>query len=212
MLWLQVLSQTMNLGYFVIIGSFLEELLAPIPSPFVMTTAALVAHARAFTVGDVLLVIIVASAAKAVSSFVVYLAAAFAENLVIGKWGHYLGVNQQRIDRVSAYCSGGWGDEVLLFVARAVPLIPTGLISIAAGAIGYPSGPFLLITFLGCVVRNSFYVLLAFYGWDQLISVVSQTRGNPILIGGFMIGGGALLWVLWITKRFVVERLFSTKE
>ena len=41
--WLETLSQTINLQLFVIIGSFLEEIIAPIPSPFVMTTTAALA-------------------------------------------------------------------------------------------------------------------------------------------------------------------------
>ena len=42
--WLETLAQNVDPALFVFIGSFVEEIVAPIPSPLIMATTAALAH------------------------------------------------------------------------------------------------------------------------------------------------------------------------
>lgn len=196
--WLETLAATVSLEAFVVVGAFLEELIAPIPSPFVMTTAAVLAQVQHYHWLQLGLLVTLAAVAKTASTYAVYYISDKAEDIVIGKFGRFFGISHQHIESLGRFLTKSRWDDVLLFLARAIPLVPTFPISVGAGVIKYNVRSYLLMTFLGTMVRNLFYVWIAYFGWSQFQSLRQQLWENPLWLAVGVIVG--LLFVIGIMK------------
>ena len=210
--WLENLSQTINLQLFVIIGSFLEEIIAPIPSPFVMTTTAALAQARNYVWLQLATVVFVASIAKTVSSFLIYFAADKLEDLVVGKLGKYIGVSHKLVEQIGEFLTGTWIDDFLMILARALPFIPTSLVSGGAGVIKYSKKSFVITTFIGVMFRNSFYLWVGYVGITQLEHIWQQVKGNPFFITILIVVCLLLLYSLVKLKDHLFEQFLNLKK
>lgn len=210
--WLEHLSQTINLQLFVVIGSFLEEIIAPIPSPFVMTTTAALAQAQNYVFLQLATIVIVASLAKTVSSFLIYLAADKLEDMVVGKLGKYIGVSHKLIEQIGGFLTGTWVDDFLMILARALPFIPTSLVSVGAGVIKYHKKSFVITTFLGVMIRNAFYLWVGYVGWHQIENLWLTHKDNPWFIVLSIIGGLVLLKAFIKIKDHMFDKMMSLKK
>jgi membrane protein DedA with SNARE-associated domain len=210
--WLENLSQTINLQFFVVIGAFLEEIIVPIPSPFVMTTAAALAQAQHYTLLQLALVVLVASLAKTVSSFLIYLAADKLEDLVVDKLGKYIGVSHKLIEQIGGFLTGTWVDDFLMILARALPFIPTSLVSVGAGVIKYSKKSFVMTTFIGVIFRNAFYLWVAYVGWQQIENLWLTHRQNPWFVALLAIACLVLLYALIKIKDHLFEKIINSKK
>ena len=210
--WLTHLSQTINLQLFVVIGSFLEEIIAPIPSPFVMTTAAALAQAQGYVFMQLFILVAVASAAKTVSSYIIYFAADKLEDLVVGKLGKYIGLSHKLIEQIGSFLTGTWIDDLLMIVARALPFIPTSLVSAGAGVIKYNKRSFIVTTFLGVMIRNAFYLWVGYFGMTALENFWLQNKSNPVFIGLMGVTLVGLLYSLFKLKDYLFEKFLSLKK
>ncbi len=210
--WLETLSKTINLELFVVIGSFLEEIIAPIPSPFVMTTAAALAQAQGYIFLQLFLLVAVASIAKTVSSYIIYFAADKLEDLVVGKLGKYIGLSHKLIEQIGSFLTGTWIDDLLMIIARALPFIPTSLVSAGAGVIKYNKRSFIVTTFLGVMIRNAFYLWVGYYGMTALENFWTQNKSNPIFLGLMGVGLLGLLYLLFKLKDYLFEKFLSLKK
>lgn len=185
--WLQNIAEGISLEVFVVVGSFLEEIIAPIPSPFVMTTASVIARQQDYTLVGLGLIVILAAVAKTFSSYVVYVAVDKAEDVVLGKFGKYVGISHAQVEKIGRVLSGSWWDDVVLFIARALPIVPTFPISVAAGVIKYDVRSYLLATLLGTIVKNIFYLWIGYHGYTQLEKVWQSISEHPLLVAGAVV-------------------------
>lgn len=196
--WIESLATQVSLEVFVVVGAFLEEIIAPIPSPFVMTTAAVLAQVQGYTTWHLLVLITLASFAKMLSSYVVYVVADKAEDVIIGKFGKYFGVSHAHIESLGNMLTKSWWDDVLLLIARSLPIVPTFPVSVGAGVIKYSVRSYLLMTFIGTFIRNVIYLLIAFYGWTHLQTWKDELWQHPLWLAIAVII--ALLFVIFILK------------
>ncbi len=210
--WLEHLSQTVNLQVFVVIGSFLEEIIAPIPSPFVMTTAAALAQAQNYVFTQLAILVIVASFAKTVSSYLIYVAFDKLEDVMINRFGKYVGLNHKLIEQIGSFLTGTWVDDFLMIIARALPFVPTILVSAGAGVIKYHKKSFIITTFLGVIIRNAFYLWVGYVGWSQIENLWLTHRDNPWFIALIVIGGLVLLKALIKIKDHMFDKMMSLKK
>lgn len=207
--WLESLATTVSLEFFTVFGAFLEELIAPIPSPFVMTTAAVLAQVQNYTLSHLVFLILLASVAKTASSYAVYVIADKAEDIIIGKYGRYFGISHKHIESLGRLLTKTWFDDVLLFFARALPFIPTFPISVGCGVIKYSVRSYILMTFFGTVIRNIFYVWIAYFGWTQFQALRDQLWNNPLWLAIGVIVGLVMIIALMRAKETIWERLMS---
>jgi membrane protein DedA with SNARE-associated domain len=212
MAWLEQIARSTNLEIFVVLGSFLEEIIAPIPSPFVMTTASGLAQSQQYTLLQLSILILVASAAKTVSSYVIYVAADKAEDIVIGKFGKYVGVSHALIEKIGGFLTGTKWDDVLMVIARALPFVPTVLVSAGCGVIKYNVKSFWITTFLGSILRNIFYLWVGYFGLIQLEHLWEQYKGNPVVLGLLMVGILVMLYAAVKVKDRLFEKMLEMKK
>lgn len=158
--YLHTFSQTVPLPIFVSVGAAIEEIIAPIPSPLVMTLAGSLSAASGAHWLTLIYLAVIGSLAKTVASYVVYVVSDKAENLVLGKFGKFLGVSHKEVEKLGSQLSGGWKDDLIMLALRAIPIIPTAPVSIISGLLKINLVTFFWTTTVGYTIRNYFYLYL----------------------------------------------------
>ena len=155
------------------LGALVEEIIAPIPSPFVMAAVGSVAFAQNKGFASLIWLAFVGAVGKTVGAWVVYYIADKLEDVVVGKFGRFFGVSHEEIKSVGKHFTGGWKDNFVLFTLRALPVIPSSLVSVVCGIIKINMRTYLVATLLGNILRNLVYIYLGYAGVSAYQSILS---------------------------------------
>jgi len=162
-------ANTVSLPLFVIVGALVEEIIAIIPSPFVPLTAGSLAFKQNETIYFVLFLATVGALAKTFSTSIVFWISDKLEDVITtGKLGKMLGLETNEIERYGKIFSKSKSNTLIIFLLRALPFVPTLPVTVVAGLIKVKYSIFAIGTFTGMFVRNSFYLLGAFYGLQHI--------------------------------------------
>lgn len=148
-------------------ASVIEEVIAPIPSALVMTMSGFLFVTGPFSL-DVIYALIFKVAVPAalgvtIGSYAVYFAARFGGKFIIEKWGRYLGLYWDDIEKLQNQLSGTRRDEIIIGVARVIPFVPSVAISAFCGILEMNIIKYLVITFVGVFLRG---IILGILGWQ----------------------------------------------
>lgn len=190
------IAQVVPVPWFVFIGAFIEEVVAPIPSPFVMTLAGSLAAADASTVSYLAILALIGAAGKTIGSVIIYKIADEAEDVIIDKFGRFLGISHKDTEGIGKLLNKGVRDDIVLFLLRAVPIMPTSPVSVVCGLIKLNLRTYIVSTFLGTFIRNAFYLYLGYTGVEALNSLNdsldSWEKWGYLILFGLM--GVAVIW------------------
>lgn len=154
-------------GLGVFIASIIEEVLAPIPSAFVIFASGFLLVEGPITFSSLFRLIttvtIPAALGIVTGSFLVYGVAYYAGKPVLTKWGKWLGFSWDDVEKIQRRFAETPFDEVSLFVVRAIPMVPSVVISAFCGLIRFPVRSYALYSFLGLMIRAT---VLGFIGWQ----------------------------------------------
>jgi membrane protein DedA with SNARE-associated domain len=156
-------SHLLPLGWVgVFLASIVEEIIAPIPSTAVLLVSGAVFLPESASAWETLFFTIAFPAALGITlgSFVVYAAARFLGEISIDRFGKPFGFSRESVERAKEKITRGSRDEISLFFLRAIPIIPSVVISISAGILHIPWKTFLVMTFLGTIPRALFLALI----------------------------------------------------
>lgn len=165
--FLQDISVRIPLELFCLIGSFVEEMIGPIPSPLILMTSGSIANTRQILPIYLIVLAIFASIGKTFASWVLYYLADKGEDLLFKKFGKVLGITHAGVEKVGAYFNGTWKDDFFIFIFRAIPIFPTTAVSIASGLIKLDQQSFVRSTFVGFFVRSLFLLYLGYTGVES---------------------------------------------
>ncbi len=164
------------------LGGFIEEVIAPIPSPFVMAAVGSVAFAQSKGFAFLVWLALTGAAGKTLGAWVIYYIADKLEDVVIGRFGRFLGVSHQEVEGIGKHFKGGWKDDLILFILRALPIVPSSPVSVVCGIIKINLRTYLVSTFLGNIFRNLVYIYLGYAGVSAYQSVLSGLDNFESLI------------------------------
>ena len=165
--YLHFLSARLPLEWFCFIGSFVEEIVGPIPSPVILMTSGSIVFQRHYHWLYLIPLAIFASSGKTLASWVVYYIFDKAEDILLTKYGKLFGVSHKNVEKIGAYFNGTWKDDLIIFIFRAVPILPTTTISAASGIIKLDQKSFIRATFFGFLVRSIFLLYLGYAGIES---------------------------------------------
>jgi membrane protein DedA with SNARE-associated domain len=200
--WIQILGP---IGVF--FGVMIETFIAPIPSPIIMMgagfllTQGLPFHSQLIVI--VVDIMLVGALASTIGSYFGYGIAYIGGYPIIERYGKYLGTSIEEVEYMRQQFDKSSRDEIYLFTARAVPIIPLSVVSIAAGAIRMDIKRFSIITFLGTLPRC---LILGIAGWlvgaafEHFAQMVDLLETMTLLL--FI-----LFIVVFIVFRLVIRRL-----
>ncbi|MFX1566102.1 MAG: DedA family protein [Promethearchaeota archaeon] len=211
--WVQTLGP---LGVF--IGVMIETFIAPIPSPLVPMAAGFFLTLGFDPVSAILVILFnvmfIGAFAATIGSFFGYGIAYFGGYPIIERYGKYLGTSIEEIQYMRKNMEKSSRDEVYLFTARAVPIIPLSVVSLLYGALRADPKRFALITFLGSLPR---YLALGLLGWIIGVGFTSVAQVIDLfetLILVLLI----IFLVVFIVYRVIIRRrarhsqMMSTEE
>jgi membrane protein DedA with SNARE-associated domain len=154
-----ILGAIQSLGWLgVFFGALAEELIYFIPSSLVQLTAgAVLLSSHPFSWKLVLMSILVvgipAAIGVVIGSLPYYALGYFGGKLAIDKWGKYLGVTWQNVEDLDAKLSKTWKDDAIFTLLRALPILPSVVLSIGPGILRMPMRTYLLGSIVGTLVR-----------------------------------------------------------
>ena len=151
----------------VFVGAFIEEVIAPLPSPLVMTASGFFLLDGPFSlelVGTLILLIAIPYAiGVTLGSFILYGVVYVFGEPVIRTWGRWFDVSWERIESIRMRLDRSRWDEVTLFALRVVPLVPSAGLAALCGLVRMRFLTYALITFVGVGVRASLFAVLGWY-------------------------------------------------
>lgn len=154
----------------VILGGLIEQVIVPIPSPLIpMAAGFLLIPKSVFSLAVLWNIFLKAALPFAIGSTIgstmVYLVAWYGGKWLVDKFHRWFGFDWEDIEALEEkYFNGKSTDELLIFIFRAIPMVPSSLISAVCGAIRIKAWSYYPFTFLGLLVRG---MVLGFVGWKS---------------------------------------------
>ena len=190
----------------VFFGVMIETFIAPIPSPLVPMAAGFILTFGLPPLEAILVIIfsvmLIGAIAATIGSFFGYGIAYFGGYPIIERYGKYLGTSIEEIEYMRKNMEASSRDEIYLFTARAVPIIPLSVVSLLYGALRADVKRFALFTFLGALPR---YLILGLLGW--VIGVGWQNLAEMIdLFETLILVLLIVFLVVFILYRIIIRR------
>ena len=177
--YLEHMALTVPLPIFTFIGSVLDEILAPLPSPLVPITAGTLTYEQNLGFWFLFVVAFTGTVGKTVATLLTYwVADKFEDYLTHSKLGEILGVDENEIEKYGKYLDGTGKDGIIMVLLRALPFIPTLPVSIIAGLVKLNLWTYIWSTFVGTYIRFMFFLILAYEGvrkYSGLLSMIDTT-------------------------------------
>ncbi len=148
-------------------AAVIEEVIAPIPSAlvilisgFILVSGTIDLHSLGLLVTKVA---IPAAFGITVGSFLAYGLAYYLGKPFLMKFGKWFGLSWEDITKLQKRFENSSSDELSLFVVRAIPFVPSVVISAFCGLIRFPIRAYTIYSLLGLVIRTT---ILGFVGWQ----------------------------------------------
>lgn len=140
----------------VFVGVIIESIIVPIPSPLIIMGAGALfiapdlAPAAAF-VPIVMKIVVPGAVASTLGAYFAYGIAYWGGKPIIDRYHKWLGFSWDDVLKMEPYFVERTG--LMIFLLRALPVIPLSLISAVAGVLRLPATTFTLWTFIGSIPR-----------------------------------------------------------
>lgn len=200
--WIMMIMKTHG-ALTVFIGVIIESVIVPIPSPLIIMGAGAILIEPGFDLPSAFLPIFMKIVVPGATASTIGAYFAFA----VTYWG-----GKPAIDRFGKFLGFGWEDilsmeqrlkkrfAMMIFLLRALPIVPLSLISAAAGVLRLPFGSFTLWTFVGSVPRCLILGYLGYLTRDTYEGLAGRINKLESLVSaGIVIG--AFVLVLWLRQR-----------
>lgn len=205
-------AEQLPLEIFVLIGSFLEEVIAPIPSPFVMGLAGSVAATQDRAFVYLAALSLIAALGKTLGAMLLYWLADKVEDVVLSKIGRFIGITHVEVERLGQRLNTGtWRDWAVLMLIRSTPVIASAPVSLACGFIKVPFRLFVITTFSGTIIRDFVYLYAGYTTFGAASSLTDGLSGLESVIQVFMAIAGLVLIALIIYRRKNNQKLVKTR-
>lgn len=195
--WLEMTAQTVPLSQFVLIGGIVEELLAPIPSPLVATLAGSIASTQGIGIPGLLWICALATLSKTVGASVFYFLGDKIEDLIIPRFGKYIGVTHEDLESFGERFQGTWKDVLVLLLLRSIPMMPSTPISAVCGVLKVTKKTFFIGTYIGFYIREMTFIVLGYTGLAALDSLMSGIDTAETVLK-ILVVGSAFLFLAWL--------------
>jgi len=199
-------ADTLSIELFVFIASFIEEVVAPIPSPTVMVSAGSLAQIQDYALLGLIPLAVIGAAGKTLGALVVYGIADKAEDFVMERFGQFFNVTHEDVKHLGRRLGNGVKDYAIMIALRSFPLVPSVILSAGSGILKIPVRLFIVSTFVGTIIRDGIYLYAGYIGTTAFLSFIEQSDHVESYIGIalLVVLFGILLRYLYKKKKFIV--------
>ncbi|MBI2439542.1 MAG: VTT domain-containing protein [Candidatus Moranbacteria bacterium] len=198
--YVKALATSMPLEVFVFVGSFLEEVISPIPAALVMGLSGSLALMQGETIWYLFFLALLGNIGKTLGAWLYYFLGDTLEDLLVKPITKYLGIRHEEIESFGKRFTGHhWKDGGLLFLLRLLPPFPTTPVSLAAGIIKMDIRVFLCATYAGNFFKDFAYLYVGYAGIGTVQKIwrdIEHIKPNvDILIGVIIVSFLFFLYV-----------------
>lgn len=204
--YIQNFSEIFPLEWFVFLGGIVEEVLAPIPSPVIMTFAGSTLVSSEVNFFYLLIIGSLGALGKTIGSLVLYAIGFSMEELFIEKYGSYFGLSKKLFNEYSIKINNLKYGVFWISFLRAMPFIPSAPFSGIFGILKYDLKTFLLGSLIGNIIRDTFYVLIGFYSFQNIDAILGGFESLDKLITLSAIAFIVIL--LYKLRKFYIKKHF----
>jgi membrane protein DedA with SNARE-associated domain len=192
-------------GYIgVAVAVALETIVAPIPSEVILPMAGWkvsqsvadpsILEPLTDQAWNLLLTIAFATIGSLVGALVGYAIGAWGGRPLLDRYGRYVGIGAEDLDRADQWFQrwGGWA----VFLGRMVPLVRT-FVSYPAGIARMPIVSFIVFSTLGSLIWNTALIVAGFVVGDNYAEIEAALKPYENVIYVIVIGVSVLLVVRW---------------
>ena len=215
---------TLQLEYFFIhygaFGVFLanmaEEIIAPIPSSIIILGSSFFfLGGKAINIDSILTLIfyisIPTSLGVTTGSLFIYGFCYYIGKPFIDKWGKYLGIKWGDIEKTEKKFEKGSRDELILYITRALPIVPSVAIGAFCGIVRYDLKKYIIITLCGGFTKAT---IIGFIGWQfgnfylEIAGQISFLEEIFIIVSLI----GILAYILYNKRKSIKKFIFKYKR
>lgn len=194
------LSSSMSVEAFTFIGSFIEEVVAPIPSPIVMTAAGALAKSHGHAFAYLFVLSGIGAAGKTLGAVFVYAASYYVGVFFVDRFGAYFGVKHDDIEKLRDKLDGGVKDLAMVTFLRALPIMSSAVVSVGCGVLRIGFFTYVIATIVGTIVRDFFYLYVGYSGVAAYHALVDGLDGVESVIQ-IVIGVLVVVFLGWLYWR-----------
>ncbi len=176
------------LELFTFIASFIEEVVAPIPSAGVLILTGSFAAVQERSLAGLIPLVFIAALGKSLGAIIVYFFSDKLSHLVFRRFGTWLRVSSEEVAEIGKRMTGTPRDYLILTACRALPIVPSSAVSVGCGVLKVPFRLFLITTIIGTVLRDSFFIYAGYQGTDLLSRLTAQSVNVESVIQTAFIG------------------------
>lgn len=178
-------------------GTFIEELFSPIPSFVVLIPAGAAANSQELSIYYLGVLAIFSAFGRIAAAVILYFLADKFEDRLLSNGRRLFGISHKEVENLGRRLgAAGKRDGIVLFAMNAVPIFPTGALSVACGFIKVRFRLFVLCTFFGTMINSLIYMSVGYFGAhaaSALRGLEWATRITAAVI--------AVLIVLWFLRH-----------
>ena len=194
------LNNFMPLAVFVFLAGIIEEIVAPIPSPIVMTFAGAASLSLGKPIYWVFIYGLLGGLGKSLGAWFLYVLADKFEDLFTNKFGKFFGLKPHHFESYGKKLANTSKTFWWLLFARCLPIAPSGVISVLSGVLRVSPKVYLASTVLGCIFRDTVYVFIGYTSNEFLQSVVDHSMSIDKLLT-FCVALLILIYFIYLAKK-----------
>jgi membrane protein DedA with SNARE-associated domain len=192
----------MPLEAFVFFGSFLEEVLSPIPSALIMGTAGSLALMQGDPWWYLFFLAVIGNFGKTLGAWFYYFVGDKLEDFFMPKATSWFGVKHEDLQNIGKRFVGHhWKDGGVLFLLRLLPPFPTTPVSLVAGMIKMDLRVFLLATYAGNFFKDLVYLYIGYAGLAKFHTLWRSIDHMKMFVDGALALAIAVLLFVLFTER-----------
>lgn len=200
--WIMALLKTHGAAA-VFVGVIIESVIVPIPSPLIIMGAGAILIDPGLGLAGALpsivaKIVLPGAVASTLGAYIAYGIAFWGGKPVIDRCSGFLGFTWDEILGMEKKLEGRVG--TMLFLLRALPIVPLSLISAAAGVLRLPVAAFSLWTFLGSLPRCLLLGVLGYMSRDTYEGIAGNLNKVESLVSAAIVAG-AFAVILWLRAR-----------
>lgn len=204
--WLQQIfthyAQVVPIEILILIASFTEEVIPPIPAFPITILAGNLAEIQGYSLIGLLFLATVGSFGKTIGATLIYYATQKIETFAIEKYGPFFKITEADLTQFGKKFGNGKMDYLILTTLRAIPIIPSALTTVGSAIIHLPITIYIVSTFIGSIIRYSIYLYAGYFSAEVLIIALGKLEESPISLILLIISVIALTgWLLYLYKK-----------
>lgn len=164
--YLNHLAGTIPVEVFMLVGGVIEEIIAPIPSPFVATLGGSISAANGTPIFYLVILAVIGAIGKTLASWIIYIVADKAEDVVLTRFGKLIGVSHKEIEKFGSKLDKTNNEVWVLIGLRALPIIPSAPISVLSGLVKINLKRYLLASLIGFSLKIFLFLYIGYTGLD----------------------------------------------